>query len=95
MKDSWRVVNRRDIIPSVPRLMGYCHVAQPVYLSAGDFQGALVGCFNNQTANLSLSCCSNYSELVASHKAMEAEMIFVAVFCRSCLGCCKTHQSNL
>ncbi|KAI4342613.1 hypothetical protein MLD38_027219 [Melastoma candidum] len=41
VKDSWRVVNHRDIIPTVPRLMGYCHVAQPVYLSAGDFQEAL------------------------------------------------------
>jgi hypothetical protein len=36
VKDSWRVVNHRDIIPTVPRLMGYCHVAHPVYLSAGD-----------------------------------------------------------
>ncbi|KAL8479757.1 hypothetical protein ACS0TY_026622 [Phlomoides rotata] len=33
VRDSWRVVNHRDIIPSVPRLMGYCHVAQPVYLA--------------------------------------------------------------
>ncbi|KAK6781129.1 hypothetical protein RDI58_023313 [Solanum bulbocastanum] len=36
VKDSWRVVNHRDIIPTVPRLMGYCHVTQPVYLAAGD-----------------------------------------------------------
>lgn len=36
VKDSWRVVNHRDIIPTVPRLMGYCHVAQPVYLAAGE-----------------------------------------------------------
>ncbi|CAN4120591.1 unnamed protein product [Withania somnifera] len=36
VKDSWRIVNHRDIIPTVPRLMGYCHVAQPVYLAAGD-----------------------------------------------------------
>lgn len=36
VKDSWRVVNHRDIIPTVPRLMGYCHVAQPVYLAAGN-----------------------------------------------------------
>ncbi|KAF8015921.1 hypothetical protein BT93_H1458 [Corymbia citriodora subsp. variegata] len=42
VKDSWRVVNHRDIIPSVPRLMGYCHVAQPVYLAAGDVKDALV-----------------------------------------------------
>ncbi|XP_057547410.1 uncharacterized protein LOC130825969 isoform X2 [Amaranthus tricolor] len=35
VRDSWRVVNHRDIIPTVPRLMGYCHVAQPVYLAAG------------------------------------------------------------
>ncbi|KAJ0967468.1 hypothetical protein J5N97_024385 [Dioscorea zingiberensis] len=41
VKDSWRVVNHRDIIPTVPRLMGYCHVAQPVYLAAGDLREAL------------------------------------------------------
>lgn len=40
VKDSWRVVNHRDIIPTVPRLMGYCHVAQPVYLAAGDLKNA-------------------------------------------------------
>eukprot|EP00850_Spirogloea_muscicola_P015163 SM000114S24126 [mRNA] locus=s114:103585:110293:+ [translate_table: standard] len=39
VKDSWRIVNHRDIIPTVPRLMGYCHVAQPVYLS--DSQGPM------------------------------------------------------
>ncbi|OWM74739.1 hypothetical protein CDL15_Pgr009286 [Punica granatum] len=42
VKDSWRVVNHRDIIPTVPRLMGYCHVAQPVYLAAGDLNDALI-----------------------------------------------------
>ncbi|XP_038979132.1 uncharacterized protein LOC103695549 isoform X2 [Phoenix dactylifera] len=42
VKDSWRVVNHRDIIPTVPRLMGYCHVAQPVYLAAGDLEETLV-----------------------------------------------------
>ncbi|GAB2295340.1 hypothetical protein Dimus_029512 [Dionaea muscipula] len=41
VKDSWRVVNHRDIIPTVPRLMGYCHVAQPVYLGAGALCKAL------------------------------------------------------
>ncbi|CAK9154717.1 unnamed protein product [Ilex paraguariensis] len=41
VKDSWRVVNHRDIIPTVPRLMGYCHVAEPVYLGAGDLKNAL------------------------------------------------------
>ncbi|GAV70449.1 C2 domain-containing protein/Lipase_3 domain-containing protein [Cephalotus follicularis] len=41
VKDSWRVVNHRDIIPTVPRLMGYCHVAQPVYLVAGDLKDTL------------------------------------------------------
>ncbi|XP_012077652.1 uncharacterized protein LOC105638454 isoform X2 [Jatropha curcas] len=41
VKDSWRVVNHRDIIPTVPRLMGYCHVAQPVYLAAGELRDAL------------------------------------------------------
>ncbi|XP_024521809.1 uncharacterized protein LOC9643578 [Selaginella moellendorffii] len=34
IKDSWRIVNHRDIIPTVPRLMGYCHVAQAIYLSS-------------------------------------------------------------
>ncbi|XP_058094942.1 uncharacterized protein LOC131240623 isoform X3 [Magnolia sinica] len=42
VKDSWRIVNHRDIIPTVPRLMGYCHVAQPVYLAAGDLEDALM-----------------------------------------------------
>ncbi|CAA7390592.1 unnamed protein product [Spirodela intermedia] len=42
VRDSWRIVNHRDIIPTVPRLMGYCHVAQPVYLAAGDLKSALV-----------------------------------------------------
>lgn len=41
MKDSWRVVNHRDIIPTVPRLMGYCHVAQPVYLAAGGLKNTM------------------------------------------------------
>lgn len=42
VKNSWRVVNHRDIIPTVPRLMGYCHVAQPIYLSAGDLTEGIV-----------------------------------------------------
>ncbi|KAK9146324.1 hypothetical protein Sjap_006227 [Stephania japonica] len=41
VKDSWRIVNHRDIIPTVPRLMGYFHVAQPVYLAAGELRDAL------------------------------------------------------
>ncbi|KAK9083050.1 hypothetical protein Scep_029521 [Stephania cephalantha] len=41
VKDSWRIVNHRDIIPTVPRLMGYCHVARPVYLAAGELRDAL------------------------------------------------------
>ncbi|KAI3706200.1 hypothetical protein L6452_23781 [Arctium lappa] len=41
VKDSWRVVNHRDIIPSIPRLMGYCHVAHPIYLAAGDAENTL------------------------------------------------------
>ncbi|KAJ3706376.1 hypothetical protein LUZ61_010081 [Rhynchospora tenuis] len=41
VKDSWRIVNHRDIIPTVPRLMGYCHVAEPVYLTSGDIKEAL------------------------------------------------------
>lgn len=42
VKDSWRIVNHRDIIPTVPRLMGYCHVEEPVYLKCGDLKDALV-----------------------------------------------------
>lgn len=42
IKDSWRIVNHRDIIPTVPRLMGYCHVAEPVYLATGNVKDALV-----------------------------------------------------
>ncbi|KAH7291054.1 hypothetical protein KP509_30G074700 [Ceratopteris richardii] len=42
VKDSWRVVNHLDIIPNVPRLMGYCHVATPIYLTAGDVEAATV-----------------------------------------------------
>uniref|UniRef100_A0A7N0T7Y3 Fungal lipase-type domain-containing protein n=1 Tax=Kalanchoe fedtschenkoi TaxID=63787 RepID=A0A7N0T7Y3_KALFE len=41
VKDSWRVVNHRDIIPTVPRLMGYCHVAQPVYLATGGLKNSM------------------------------------------------------
>ncbi|MEW5315853.1 MAG: hypothetical protein WDW38_007255 [Sanguina aurantia] len=32
--DSWRVTNSNDIIPSIPRLMGYCHVKHSVSLGA-------------------------------------------------------------
>jgi predicted lipase len=28
--DSWRITNRLDVIPRVPRLMGYCHVGNSV-----------------------------------------------------------------
>uniref|UniRef100_K3Y5G4 C2 domain-containing protein n=1 Tax=Setaria italica TaxID=4555 RepID=K3Y5G4_SETIT len=42
VKDSWRIVNHRDIIPTVPRLMGYCHVEAPVYLKFGDSKDELV-----------------------------------------------------
>nr|KJB15218.1 hypothetical protein B456_002G165300 [Gossypium raimondii] len=41
VKDSWRIINHRDIIHTVPRLMGYCHVAQPVYLTAGELKDGL------------------------------------------------------
>ncbi|CAM8944162.1 unnamed protein product [Rhodiola kirilowii] len=41
VRDSWRVVNHRDIIPTVPRLMGYCHVAQPVYLATGGLKNSM------------------------------------------------------
>lgn len=52
VKDSWRVVNHRDIIPTVPRLMGYCHVAQPVYLAAGDLRNALVSGYCNASLHI-------------------------------------------
>ncbi|CAI5461435.1 unnamed protein product [Closterium sp. Yama58-4] len=41
MKDSWRIVNRADIVPTVPKLMGYRHVCCPVYLSPGGPSGDL------------------------------------------------------
>lgn len=41
VKDSWRLINRRDIIPTIPRLMGYCHVAQPIYLATRYMKSAL------------------------------------------------------
>jgi len=33
--DSWRITNTQDIIPSVPRLLGYAHVAHSVRLLEG------------------------------------------------------------
>lgn len=33
--DTWRITNANDIIPSVPRLMGYCHVGHAVRLGEG------------------------------------------------------------
>ncbi|GAQ78458.1 hypothetical protein KFL_000130400 [Klebsormidium nitens] len=39
---SWRVCNHRDIIPTVPRLLGYCHVKQPIYFR-GDLRGRPLG----------------------------------------------------
>ena len=47
VKDNWRVVNHRDIIPTVPRLMGYCHVEQPVFLAAGVLRNSLVSGYYN------------------------------------------------
>ncbi|CAI6001589.1 unnamed protein product [Closterium sp. NIES-64] len=41
MCDSWRIVNRADIVPTVPKLMGYRHVCCPVYLSPGGPSGDL------------------------------------------------------
>ncbi|ERM98004.1 hypothetical protein AMTR_s00120p00025450 [Amborella trichopoda] len=41
VRDSWRIVNHRDIIPTVPRLMGYCHVAQPVYFRTDGLKDVL------------------------------------------------------
>ncbi|CAI5472913.1 unnamed protein product [Closterium sp. Yama58-4] len=41
MKDSWRIVNRADIVPTVPKLMGYRHVCCPIYLSPGGPSGDL------------------------------------------------------
>ncbi|CAK7327354.1 unnamed protein product [Dovyalis caffra] len=72
VKDSWRVVNHRDIVPTVPRLMGYCHVAQPVYLAAGELEDALaffiiqhIDCFGHRREAELLHSYENYS-LIAS-----------------------------
>lgn len=42
VKNSWRIVNHRDIIPTIPRMIGYYHVAQPIYLAPGNSKNALV-----------------------------------------------------
>ncbi|EEF44327.1 triacylglycerol lipase, putative [Ricinus communis] len=71
VKDTWRVVNHRDIIPTVPRLMGYCHVARPVYLAAGELKDALVSCFSynqysmNVKRNLELSTDGYQVDVIA------------------------------
>lgn len=37
--DSWRVTNRLDVVPRVPRLMGYCHVGNSVSITTdGKFE---------------------------------------------------------
>ncbi|GAQ80987.1 hypothetical protein KFL_000680030 [Klebsormidium nitens] len=38
--DTWRLVNRNDVIPTVPRMLGYCHVGNALIL--GDKPGAPV-----------------------------------------------------
>ena len=63
VKDSWRVVNPRDIIPTVPRLMGYCHVAQPVYLAGGELKDALVGHLFSSVFFLNLKLYGAFSKL--------------------------------
>lgn len=40
MPDTWRLVNRNDVIPTVPRMLGYCHVGNALIL--GDKPGAPV-----------------------------------------------------
>ncbi|KAK8504631.1 hypothetical protein V6N12_017208 [Hibiscus sabdariffa] len=45
VKDSWRIVKHRDIIPTIPRLMDYCYVPQPVYLTAVELKDTLVSSF--------------------------------------------------
>ncbi|XP_076882943.1 uncharacterized protein LOC143531556 isoform X1 [Bidens hawaiensis] len=62
VKDSWRIVNHRDIIPSVPRLMGYCHVAQPIYLTAGDVHEDAMVSASNKRSEYIYSAWSNYSK---------------------------------
>jgi hypothetical protein len=37
--NTWRVINTKDVIPRVPRLMGYCHVGRCISLKEdGTFQ---------------------------------------------------------
>ncbi|OVA02259.1 C2 calcium-dependent membrane targeting [Macleaya cordata] len=59
VKDSWRIVNHRDIIPTVPRLMGYCHVAQPIYLASGDLSDAF--------ANMELLADGYHGDVIAEY----------------------------
>lgn len=67
VKDSWRVVNHRDIIPTVPRLMGYCHVERPVFLAAGVLRHALVsGYYNSLHSHKPLCLKLKYKNLLFS-----------------------------
>ncbi|XP_020872701.1 uncharacterized protein LOC9304431 isoform X3 [Arabidopsis lyrata subsp. lyrata] len=79
VKDSWRVVNHRDIIPTVPRLMGYCHVAHPVYLSAGDvvsppFRSLLIYA-DHLFLVFSWMCCSMQEDIEFQKDGYNAEVI--------------------
>ncbi|KAI5437253.1 hypothetical protein KIW84_023393, partial [Lathyrus oleraceus] len=42
VKDSWRIVNHKDIIPTMGRFMSYCHINQPLFLAAGVSTNSLV-----------------------------------------------------
>uniref|UniRef100_A0A0E0H306 C2 domain-containing protein n=1 Tax=Oryza nivara TaxID=4536 RepID=A0A0E0H306_ORYNI len=70
VKDSWRVVNHRDIIPTVPRLMGYCHVEAPVYLKFGDLKDALV---NEETIDDEGDSIGEYTPDVLVSEFMKGE----------------------
>ncbi|KAK4406020.1 Lipase [Sesamum angolense] len=84
VKDSWRVVNHRDIIPTVPRLMGYCHVAQPVYLAAGDLRSASARSADDMkntsgyTFSLGFGIFSWASEKQVAQSSVEAQHIAAA-----------------
>ena len=52
-QDAWRVYNARDLVCSVPRMMGFAHVGTPVELRAdGSYavQGELTSCRTTRNA---------------------------------------------
>ena len=60
--NSWRITNKLDVIPRVPRLMGYSHVGNSCsVLPDGTFE------VNGELCNLPLFACSSSFNLACPH----------------------------